>query len=278
MSIATSTYLTEITTWRAALEESLRRDWIGLVGLVELQPGLNQIGSAVTSNVLLPADSAPAYVGVLNADAGEITLGVAPGVVVAVNGAPVVGSVRLRSDVDGQQAPDLVTVGSITFFLIQRGPRTLVRVRDANSPELALFAGRRWLPVGEAYCIEGVFIPYDPPKPLAITNVLGDTSAQTSPGVVTFTLGGRAQQLDATGWRDGGLVLHFRDPTNGDLTYAGGRALVTPPPVRGLVGLDFNRATNLPCAFTAFATCPLPPAQNRLSVSVIAGELRPDQG
>ncbi len=192
MSIATNTYLTEITTWRAALEGSLRRDWIGLVGLVELQPGLNQIGSAVTSDVLLPADSAPAYVGVLNTDAGEVSLGVAPGVAVAVNGTPVVGSVRLHADADGQQVPDLVTVGSITFFAIQRGPRTLVRVRDAQSPELALFAGRRWLPVGATYRVEGVFTPYDPPKPLAITNVLGNSSAQTSPGVVTFTLGGRA--------------------------------------------------------------------------------------
>jgi len=138
---------------------------------------------------------------------------------------------------------------------------TLVRVRDASSPELARFGGRRWLPVDEDYRIEGVFTPYDPPKPLAITNLLGDTSTPTSPGVVSFTLGGKAQQLDATGWREGGLVLHFRDVTKGELTYGGGRAVVTAPPTNGLVTVDFNRASNLPCAFTEFATCPLPPAQ-----------------
>jgi hypothetical protein len=278
MTIDASTYTAEIAAWRAATEAPLRRDWISLVGRFELQPGLNRIGSDLNADVALPAGSAPEHVGVLNFNAGVVTLGVAPGVAVAVNGELVTGTVRLHTDADTKQVPDSVTVGSVTFFIIERGPRTLVRVRDANSPELALFGGRRWLPVDEAYRVEGVFTPYDPPKPLAITNLLGDTSAPTSPGVVSFTLGGQAQQLDATGWREGGLVLHFRDATNGELTYGGGRALITAPPEGGLVTLDFNRTSNLPCAFTAFATCPLPPAQNRLSVRVEAGELRPDQG
>ncbi|MEI7770440.1 MAG: DUF1684 domain-containing protein [Chloroflexales bacterium] len=277
MTIDISTYTAEIAAWRAATEAPLRRDWISLVGRFELQPGLNRIGSDLTSEIVLPTGSAPEHVGVLNFNAGEVTLGVAPGVTVAVNGAPVEGTARLRSDADTKQVPDIITVGSVTFFIIARGPRTLVRVRDANSPELALFGGRRWLPVDEAYRVEGVFTPYNPPKPLAITNLLGDTSTPTSPGVVSFTLGGKAHQLDATGWREGGLVLHFRDTTNGELTYGGGRALITAPPVGGLVTLDFNRTSNLPCAFTEFATCPLPPQQNRLSIRVEAGELSPTQ-
>jgi uncharacterized protein (DUF1684 family) len=148
-------------------------------------------------------------------------------------------------------------------------------VRDADSPVLQRFAGRRWFAVDKSYRVEGVFRPYDPPKPLAITNLLGDTSGQGSPGAVTFRLAGQEYQLDATGWRDGGLVLHFRDTTNGALTYGGGRSLVTAPPVGSLVTVDFNRTANLPCAFTEFATCPLPPAQNRLLIAISAGELLP---
>jgi uncharacterized protein (DUF1684 family) len=204
-----------------------------------------------------------------------VTLAVAPGVAIFVNGAPVEGTVRLRSDADTKQTPDIVTVGSDTFFIIERGPRTIVRVRDSASPALAAFAGRRWFSLDESYRVEGTFTPYDPPKPLAITNLLGDMSTPTSPGYVTFALDGHTYQLDATGWRDGGLVLHFRDATNSAQTYGGGRAVVTAPPVGGLVTVDFNRTTNLPCAFSEFATCPLPPQQNRLSIPVAAGELLP---
>jgi uncharacterized protein len=275
MTIHATDYLSEIAAWRESLEEPLRRDWISLAGRFELSPGLHRIGADPTSDIVLPAGSAPAHVGVLHVAEGAVTLAVAPGVAVLVNGEPVTDSVTLRSDAEG--APDLVAIQALTFFLIQRGPRTIVRLRDANNPALATFGGRRWFPVDEHYRVDGIFTPYDPPKPLAITNLLGDTSAQTSPGAVQFTLGEETYTLDATGWRDGGLVLHFRDATNGALTYGGGRAVVTAPPVGNLVVVDFNRTSNLPCAFTEFATCPLPPAQNRLTIPIEAGELLPDQ-
>jgi uncharacterized protein len=275
MTIHATDYLTEIAAWRESIEEPLRRDWISLAGRFELSPGLHRIGADPTSAIVLPAGSAPDHVGVLHFADGAVSLATAPGVTVLVNGAPVAGSVTLRSDAEG--TPDLVAIQALTFFIIQRGPRTILRLRDANNPTLARFTGRRWFPINESYRVEGVFTPYDPPKPLAITNLLGDTSGQASPGAVQFTLDGQTHTLDATGWREGGLVLHFRDATNGTLTYGGGRALVTNPPVGQLVVLDFNRTSNLPCAFTEFATCPLPPAQNRLAVPLEAGELLPDQ-
>jgi uncharacterized protein len=278
MTISTSAYLAELEAWRQSLEEPLRRDWISLVGRFELHNGLHRLGSNAYSEIKLPAGSAPDYVGVLNVEAGEVYLAPAPGVEVRVNGEPLEGARQLRSDADTKQTPDIVTVGSLTFFLIERGPRTILRVRDANSPALAAFAGRRWFPVDESYRVEGVFTPYDPPRPLAITNLLGDTSQATSPGAVRFTLGGQEHSLDAGGWRDGGLLLHFRDATNGERTYGGGRAVVTAAPENGLVTIDFNRTTNLPCAFTEHATCPLPPPQNRLPVPVEAGELLPRAG
>lgn len=275
MAIGTSMYESELADWRQAIEEPLRRDWISLVGLVELQPGLQRVGADPSAEVRLPAGSAPDYVGVLQFETGRVRLAPAPGVPLAVNGAPLTGPVTLRSDADARQTPDIVTVGSVTFFIIERGPRTIVRVRDANSPALASFGGRRWFPPDEAYRVEAMFTPYEPPKPLAITNLLGDTGDKFSPGVVRFELKGATFTLEATGWGDGGLVLHFRDATNGELTYGGGRSLITSAPRDGLVSVDFNRTTNLPCAFTEFATCPLPPQQNRLPVAIEAGELLP---
>jgi uncharacterized protein (DUF1684 family) len=277
MTISTSEYVAEQEAWRESTEAPLRRDWVSLVGRFELQPGLHRVGAEPMFEVRLPAGSAPENVGVLQFEAGELRLAPAPGVAVAVNGAPLEGAVALRTDADTKQTPDIVTVGSVTFFVIERGPRTIVRVRDSASPALAAFAGRQWYPVDEVYRVEGVFTRYDPPKPLAITNLLGDTSAQTSPGAVTFRLQGQEYTLDAGGWRDGGLLLHFRDATNGDSTYGGGRAVVTSAPVDGLLTVDFNRTTNLPCAFTEYATCPLPPQQNRLALRVEAGELLPLQ-
>lgn len=274
MTTDTTVYKEEIEAWRATIEEPLRRDWVSLVGLVELEPGLSRIGADPESEVALPAESAPDRLGVIALADGIVTLALEPGVPVFVNGVQVDGSISLRSDAEG--TPDLVTHGSLTFFIIQRGDRTLVRIRDANSPLLRRFAGRRWFAADETYRVEGVFTPYDPPRPLSITNLLGDTSSPTSPGTVTFRLAGEAYSLDATGWRDGGLVLHFRDATNGALTYNAGRSVVTTAPQNGLVTVDFNRTTNLPCAFTEFATCPLPPQQNRLSIPISAGELRPD--
>lgn len=274
MTISEVGYVTEIEAWRRDVEVPLRRDWVSLAGRFELEPGASRIGADPTSDIVLPAGSAPDHVGVLTFDSGAATLTGAPGIELFVNGAALTEPVQLRSDASG--TPDVVTLGALTFFLIQRGPRTILRLRDANSPVLRDFGGRRWFAVDESYRVEGIFTPYDPPKPLEITNLLGDTSGQTSPGAVTFTLGGQEHRLDATGWRDGGLVLHFRDATNGALTYGGGRALITAPPVGSLVVLDFNRTANLPCAFTEFATCPLPPAQNRLGIPVAAGEQRPD--
>ena len=275
MTISTSTYEAEIEAWRREAEVPLRRDWVSLVGRFEIQPGSYTIGSGASADIRLPEGSAPAEVGVLRFEPGQVALSATPGAGVELNGAPLDGAAVLRTDGNTKQTPDILTVGSVTFFIIERGPRTIVRVRDANSPALAAFGGRRWLPVDERYRVEGVFTPYDPPKPLAITNLLGDTSANTSPGFVTFTVGQRERRLDAVGWRDGGLVLHFRDTTNGVTTYGGGRAVVTSAPQSGLVTVDFNRTSNLPCVFTEFATCPLPPAQNRLDVAIEAGEVLP---
>jgi uncharacterized protein (DUF1684 family) len=274
MSSISSSYRAELEAWRQEIEVPLRRDWLSLVGRYELQPGQHRLGSDPTAAISLPADSAPDEVGLLTFQDGRVWLRAANGVSLFVNGEPLVGERPLQSDAEAP-GPDLVTLGSLSLFIIKRGERTIVRIRDAASPLLTSFGGRRWFPVDEAYRVPAQVIPYDPPKALAITNILGDTSGQYSPARVRFHLGGQEHQLDATGSLSEGLVVHFRDATSGSLTAGGGRVLSSAAPRDGTVILDFNRATNLPCAFTEFATCPLPLPQNRLSIAVQAGEMLP---
>jgi uncharacterized protein (DUF1684 family) len=98
-----------------------------------------------------------------------------------------------------------------------------------------------------------------------------------SPGRVEFEIGGETFSLTVfNGSAPGSLFVLFTDATSGLTTYAANRSLfLAPPAADGAVELDFNRATNLPCTYTEFATCPLPPAGNRLAVAVEAGEQIP---
>jgi uncharacterized protein len=126
--------------------------------------------------------------------------------------------------------------------------------------------------VDENARVSAKFIAYEKPRRIPITNVLGETEMEPSPGVVLFQMHGRQLQLDPVD-EDGRLFFIFRDLTAGKQTYPAGRFLYADAPRHGEVELDFNKAENPPCAFTAFATCPLPPKQNRLAVGIEAGEL-----
>jgi uncharacterized protein len=150
-----------------------------------------------------------------------------------------------------------------------------VRVYDKNHPALLHFVSLRWYPVQPEYCIPARFVPLDPPVKLPIVNVLGDASEEDSPGYVEFTFDGQDCRMYALPIEDSDrLWFIFQDQTGKSVTYAGGRYMTTDGPKDGVVMLDFNKAHNPPCAYTDFATCPLPPAENRLSVAIKAGELR----
>jgi uncharacterized protein (DUF1684 family) len=162
-TVTTDAYLAELEAWRAQTEPALRADWISLVGRFELHPGIYLVGANPYAEIRLPADSAPDHVGVLTVTAEEVAFAPAPEVDVLINGAPLKGAATLRSDGDTVRTPDIVTLGSITFFVIERGPRTILRVRDANSPAVAAFGGRRWFAADPAYRVVATFTPYDPP-------------------------------------------------------------------------------------------------------------------
>lgn len=268
-------YVHEIEGWRAQREEGLRAPdgWLSVVGLHWLREGTNTIGSAEGSDIRLPL-SAPPRVGTIEFSRGRAVIRVAPGVTVKSKDAPIT-ELELHSDHQGK--PDLLAVGPITLYVIERGGRHALRIKDTESPRRRQFRGLEWYPVRESYRVQARFTPYDPPKKIPIANVLNTVEPMPSPGYVTFHLGGRELRLDPVLEEPDAkeLFFIFKDMTAGKETYPAGRFLYAEMPKDGQVVLDFNKAYSPPCAFTSFATCPLPPRQNRLDVRIEAGEKKP---
>lgn len=265
-------YNADIEAWRKERLEGLRNEdgWFSLVGLFWLEPGENRFGSNPENRVIFPEGKAPAVAGTLIREGEAVRVRVEPGVTVTSHGQPVT-EMALKADVTGE--PTVLQLGSLSFHVIQRGERLGVRVKDSRSEALAAFHGLEYFPVQPDWKVTARFEPYNPPKQVSIPNILGDVEDNPSPGAVVFDWNGKTYRMDALeGGDEGELFLIFADQTNGKETYGAGRFLYTDPPKDGKVVVDFNRAYNPPCAFTAFATCPLPPAQNRLALRVEAGE------
>jgi uncharacterized protein (DUF1684 family) len=245
--------------------------WLTLVGLDWMEEGENSAGSAPDSKLVFPAP-VPAKLGTFTRKGTTVSLQPAPGVALTLKGKPFTGGV-LRSDAEGE--PDVLKLGSVSFFVILRGEKLGVRIKDAEAQTRKAFHGIPTYPASAAWRIEARFEPADKPRMLKVPNVLGVEEEMQSPGTLVFTAGGKEHRLTPV-LEDGGkqLFIIFGDETNRDETYGAGRFLYADVPKDGRVVLDFNRAYNPPCAFTRFATCPLPPRGNRLAVRVEAGEKR----
>ena len=207
-------------------------------------------------------------------DGAQVRVEVRAGVPVTLAGKPVTRQ-QVRSDAGGA-APDVLSLGALTMQIIERGGRLGVRLKDMKSPARASFKGLRYFPIDPRYRVVAAFTPHDKPVTLRVPNVLGMVEEMSSPGTASFALPGAAAPLRLDAVREPGetqLFFIFRDATSGKTTYGAGRFLYAAPPVDGKVVLDFNRAYSPPCAFTPYATCPLPPPNNRLSVAVEAGEM-----
>ncbi|HEY6291914.1 MAG TPA: DUF1684 domain-containing protein [Terriglobia bacterium] len=265
-------YQSEIEQWRQRREAGLKSDdgWLTVAGLFWLKRGVNNVGTDAGNDFVLPSGSAPGKVGVFDFHDGIISFQAAPGVNATVNGNPAT-SATLKPD--SSESPDVLRLNDLTMFVIQRGDRYGIRLKDKNSEMRKAFTGLNYFPAKEEYRVKARFVPYDPPRMIAVPNILGQTEQTPCPGYVVFTLQGRELRLDPVTEGDS-LFFIFKDLTSGKETYPPGRFLNTGMPKNGEVVLDFNKAYNPPCAFTPYATCPLPPEQNKLSIAIEAGELR----
>jgi uncharacterized protein (DUF1684 family) len=168
--------------------------------------------------------------------------------------------------------------GEVHIEIARRGGYDVVRPRNPANPVLTAYTGTPAYPADEKWAVAGRYLPFDEPRPVTVGSVAeGIEHVYESPGRVEFEIGGETFSLTVfNGSAPGSLFVLFTDATSGLTTYAANRSLfLAPPAADGAVELDFNRATNLPCAYTEFATCPLPPAGNRLAVAVEAGEQIP---
>jgi len=263
----------EIEAWRRRRLERLTSPdgWLSLTGLFWLAEGSNPVGSDPACPVLLPPDRAPAKVGVLRVSGSAVVFEPAPGARVAADGIPVPGPVNLRSDAAGD--PTILSMGSLRFHVLERGGRLAVRTRDAENPARKTLRPIESFPVDLAWRFDAAFEPFDPPRRIPFTSILGTVEPEISPGAVVFSAAGRTLRLQPVLERgETDLWIVFGDLTNGHDTYGGGRFVYVPPPLDGRTVLDFNKAYNPPCVFTPFSTCPLPPPQNRLPLRVEAGE------
>lgn len=272
VSAANPSYQASIEEWRRGRETRLKADdgWLTVAGLFWLKEGENPAGSGTSNRIVLPAGSAAAHIGTFHHKGGRTVFNVVPGVRVTSDGKPV-RTLEMIPDTSGK--PSVISIGSLSMHVIARGNRYGIRLRDKNSRFRREFIRLHWYPVDEAYRITARFVPYSPPRTVAIPNVLGDTETETSPGYAVFTVNGVECRLEPV-TEGNQLWFIFRDLTSSKETYPPGRFLYADPPKDGRVMLDFNKAYNPPCAFTPYATCPLPPPQNRLKVRIPAGEKR----
>lgn len=266
-------YRQQIEKWHTERAASLTREdgWLSLVGLFWLKEGENRFGSDPSNDIRLPQGKAPGFAGSLKVDKGVVTLAAQPQSGITSAGQPV-HSLVLKSD--AEEEPTVLNLDTLSFYLIKRKDQLGLRVKDKKHPAIAGFAGLDYFPTDTKWLIASKFEPYNPPKMIPITNVLGMVEDQPSPGRLVFDVGGKTFSLDAIaeqGTKE--LFVIFKDETSGKETYGAGRYLYADPAdAQGIVQLDFNKAYNPPCAFTDFATCPLPPTQNRLALRVEAGE------
>ena len=266
-------YAADIQAWREKREAALKADggWLTVAGLFWLKEGENRFGSDPANDIALPA-SAPARAGVFELRQGETRFRLEPGVVGGIAGQMATSGV-LRPDTSGE--PGVLTLGRLTMHVIERGGQFGIRLKDNDNARRKSFAGLKWFPVVEGYRVQAKWVPHAAPVKLPIPNVLGRVESMLSPGYAVFTLNDRQLRLDPVLEEAGAdqLFFIFRDATAPKETYGGGRFLYSDLPREGQVVLDFNKAYSPPCAFTDFATCPLPPKQNQLPLRIAAGEL-----
>ena len=269
-------FVAEQQAWRnQRVEDLLRPDgWTSLVGLHWLELKAHYLGSGARIGNGVRFAFGPEKMGLISRDAaGGWSFTPESGVALTLNGEPLKGRVALHSDHDAEPSVIGFDEGKGQVTLLRRGDRDALRVKYADAPTRLQFAGLGYWPADPSWRITGRFVPHPPGKTLPIGDIVGTQSDSPNPGAVEFERDGRTFRLEALGEPGGELFFVLADRTSGHGSYPAGRFLEAAwPGEDGTVVLDFNRAYNPPCAFTLFATCPLPPPENRLDLAISAGE------
>lgn len=265
-------YEAEFNEWHRQREQRLTKpdSWLSLAGLFWLQDGENTFGSDKSNNLIFPKKAAP-FLGSFYVRDGKVKVILKKDVDVTIDGEEIIGK-TISGGNEGKTG--VMKYGSLSWYVIKRGNRFLIRLKDSENPAIKDFTGIKRYPVDKRWRVKAHLEPYDPSKKLEIANVLGQISLSDCPGALVFELEGKEYRLDPEGKPGDKLwFLNFSDETSGRETYGAGRYLVLDvPDANGITHIDFNKAYNPPCAFSPFATCPLPPKGNHLGIEITAGE------
>jgi uncharacterized protein (DUF1684 family) len=262
-------YRASVEKWRQNREARFTSDdgWLTVSGLFWLHEGENHFGAGPLNDIVLSGASVPQEAGTFTFLKGKTVVHANRNANITLNG-KAVQSAELYPD----SSSDWIHLGDLTLYVHTSGERYAIRVRDKNSKLRKDFTGLHWFPVDESYRVTGRFVPYNPPKRVAIQNVLGDFDTDSIVGYVVFSLQNKEYRLEAEQDDPKTLSFVFRDLTSGKETYQAARFLDADAPSNGSVTLDFNEAYNPPCAYNPYTTCPLPTPENRLHVEIRAGE------
>ncbi|HXY52976.1 MAG TPA: DUF1684 domain-containing protein [Terriglobales bacterium] len=263
-------YRERFETWRAELVEDRRENWLTLVGLFWLKSGENSFGTDPGNALVFPAGSTTPRSGSLRLEGRDVHATFLPGSNAMIEGKTVTNA-QLAPDISGH--PTVVKLGSLRFYVIQRGERVGVRVKDLTSDAAKQYRGAIFYPLDPAFRIEAAWVPGDGSRTVDVPNVLGDVTHTKVVGEARFRVNGQEIHLSALGGDPAEqLSFIFSDATRKTETYPAGRFLESGPVKDGKVTLDFNYAYNPPCSVTPYATCPLPPKEDQLTVAIPAGE------
>lgn len=265
-------YRKQIDDWRAKRVERLKapNGWLSLVGLEWLKEGANTIGSAKDNAIVIA--KAPPHLGTVVLDRGRATISLDP----RARDTKIDSESKPGAELvdDSQEKPTTVSFGSANFYLIKRDDKFGLRIKDTAAPTRTHFVGIDNFDIDPSWRVEAKWEAYDPPHEIEQGNILGQVEKVVVPGAAVFEHDGKTYRVEPIIENPGDtdLFLVFADRTSGKETYGAARFLYAAAPKDGKVLLDFNKAYNPPCAFTPYATCPLPTQQNRLDTRVTAGE------
>ena len=264
----------EEMNWRGERDKSMRSptSWLTIAGLFWLDEGENTFGTDKTNKLVLPSGAAPSICGQFILEEGRVKVMAAKGAVIKIKGEDIYEKI-LTSDNQGN--PDVLELNDLRMWVIKRGERYAIRMRNPNARAYKEYKGLEFFPPSEKFRIKGNFVSYDKEKTIEITTVAGTKAEMISPGSVLFALDGKEYRLEAfkENEKKTKLFIVFKDLTNGEETFAKSRFLTVDVLENGKVDLNFNRAVNPPCNYTPYATCPVPPHKaNWLNVRIEAGE------
>lgn len=278
-AVEPAAFAAEFAEWRREQDAMLRdprESSLAYAGLWPLGEGRTTFGSDPSMAVRLPA-SAPAFGGTVVRRGAVVEIEAPPGGTITLDDGTVL-RVPTRAASDRQHGTTVIAMGALQLVVHEEsGPSFWLRLIDPGDRRLREFAGVPTYEPDMSWRVAAKFEPFSEPRLIEIPDVTGGMQRATAPGMLRFYAGGATYRLMAmtTGNRERWSVP-FQDATNRTDTYGGGRYLTVPvPDAAGWTVIDFNRARNPPCAYSAFTVCELPPSSNRLALAITAGQKRP---